>query len=112
MGGQTQLLPAHERLFPMETLAVCLLKGSVSGFFFSVKVIGIEFTIFPGYPLNVRIPGPDVISLALGIYSSLLLFFLIDLVMGRNGFKTISCDFIDRFAVFLLSGSDSSLFVS
>lgn len=71
--GQTQLLPARERLFPRETLAVCLLKGSVGGFF-SVKVIGIEFTIFPGYPLSVRIPSPDVIFLALGIYSSLLLF--------------------------------------
>lgn len=72
--GQTQLLPARERLFPRETLTVCLLKGSVSGFFFSVKVIGIEFTIFPGYPLNVQIPSPDVIFLALGIYSSLLHF--------------------------------------
>lgn len=108
--GQTQLLPAAKGCFLGRPWLFVYWRDLWVGFFcqsYWNRVHNISW-ISPQCPDTQswrHLPGPWYLQFAAA-------FFLIDLVMGWNGFKTISCDFIDRFAVFLLSGSDSSLFVS
>lgn len=65
--GQTQLLPACERLFPRETLAVCLLKGSVGGFFLSKLLESssqyfLDIPSVSGYPVLTSSSWPLVFT--------------------------------------------------
>lgn len=65
--GQTQLLPARERLFPRETLAVYLLKGSVGGFFLSKLLESssqyfLDIPSVSGYPVLTSSSWPLVFT--------------------------------------------------